>query len=190
MALTNNRVLAEKMDLYRSHGITRNPNLMSREAVGAWYYEQITLGYNYRMTDLQAALGISQMERLSDFVTRRQKLASRYNKLLNHSHLITPYQLDNTYSSFHLYVVRLKLDKLSISHLDVFKQLTADGIGVNLHYIPVHTQPYYESKGFKAQDFPEAMNYYQEAISLPLYPGLTYKHQDHVVATLEALLNQ
>lgn len=189
MALTNKGELAEKMDLYRSHGITRNPNLMTRAADGPWYYQQIALGFNYRMTDLQAALGISQLERLNDFVARRQELASRYDRLLGHLPLVTPCQLENTYSSFHLYVIRLQLDKLSISHLEVFKQLRANGIGVNLHYIPVHTQPYYESKGFKPQDFPEAMNYYKDAISLPLYQGLTYEQQDRVVANLESLLN-
>ena len=188
LALTNNSELAQKMGLYRSHGITRDPELMIGTTDGPWYYQQLTLGYNYRMTDLQAALGISQLNRLNEFVERRQELASRYDSLLGHLPLDSPYQLENTYSSFHLYVIRLQLDKLPMSHVEVFKQLRANDIGVNLHYIPVHTHPYYEYKGFKPQDFPEAINYYKEAISLPLYQGLTFEQQDRVVAKIESVL--
>jgi UDP-4-amino-4,6-dideoxy-N-acetyl-beta-L-altrosamine transaminase len=189
MALTNDDLLAEKMELYRSHGVTRDPNLMTHEPDGLWYYQQIELGYNYRMTDLQAALGISQMYRLDDVVSRRHELASRYDTLLKNFPLITPSQHPDSYSGEHLYVVRLQLEKIDKSHRQVFEDLRKNGIGVNLHYIPVHLQPYYQSMGFKRGDFPEAERYYTEAISLPMYQGLTNEQQDEVVHALAIVLN-
>lgn len=185
MALTNREDLAAKMDLLRSHGITRDPALMSRESDGPWYYEQIDLGFNYRMTELQAALGLSQLDRLEQYVKRRHELADRYDWLLSDLPLTVPCQHPDSYSSFHLYVIRLQLDKISKSHRQVFEALREQGIGVNLHYIPVHTQPYYRRIGFKEGDFPEAERYYAEAISLPLFPQLTEKQQDRIVETLE-----
>jgi len=187
-ALTNDEKLAGKMDLFRSHGITRDPNLMIGEADGGWYYQQIELGYNYRMTELQAALGVSQMTRLSDFVTARHRLATRYNKLLTKLPVKLPYQLPETYSGLHLYVIRLQLKKITQSHRQVFDALRANGIGVNLHYIPVHTQPYYNNMGFKKGDFPEAESYYQEAISLPMFHLMTLEQQDEVIAVLTNIL--
>lgn len=187
-ALTNDEKLAGKMDLFRSHGITRDPNLMIGEADGGWYYQQIELGYNYRMTELQAALGVSQMTRLSDFVTARHRLATRYNKLLTKLPVKLPYQLPETYSGLHLYVIRLQLNKITQSHRQVFDALRANGIGVNLHYIPVHTQPYYNNMGFKKGDFPEAESYYQEAISLPMFHLMTLEQQDEVIAVLTNVL--
>lgn len=182
MALTNDKALASKMALYRSHGITRDSDLMTHEPDGPWYYQQTELGYNYRMTDLQAALGVSQLARLDQYVARRHQLARRYDTLLADLPITTPWQHADSYSGFHLYVVRLQLDRIApITHRQVFESLRAQGIGVNLHYIPVHTQPYYQAMGFKSGDFPEAERYYAEAISLPMYQGLSESQQDMVV---------
>ena len=188
MAVTNDAALAQRMELLRSHGITREPSLMTKPMDGPWYYQQVDLGYNYRMTDLQGALGASQMTRLEAYVARRHELARRYDKLLTDLPVVTPWQHPDGYSGLHLYVVRLQLDQISKSHLDVFNALRAKGILVNLHYIPVHTQPYYQAMGFKEGDFPEAECYYREAISLPMYPMLTDAQQDEVVAALKEAL--
>lgn len=188
MALTNDTRLAEKMDLLRSHGITRKPELMTHEPDGPWYYQQIDLGFNYRMTELQAALGISQMQRLDQFVARRHHLAQRYNDLLADLPLTLPWQHSDSYSGMHLYVIRLQLDKISKSHKQVFTELREQGIGVNLHYIPVHTQPYYQQMGFKQGDYPKAEKYYTETISLPMFQNLTNEQQDQVVEALRKVL--
>lgn len=187
-ALTNDDELAEKMALFRSHGVTRDPSLMVGESDGGWYYQQIELGFNYRMTELQAALGVSQMTRLTDFVAKRHILASRYNELLTELPLILPYQLPETYSGLHLYVIRLNLSSINMSHRQVFDALRENGIGVNVHYIPVHTQPYYQNMGFKVGDFPEAESYYQEAISLPMFHLMTLDQQNEVVSVLTKIL--
>ena len=184
MALTNNSVLAQKMSLFRSHGITRDPLQMTHQPDGPWYYQQVELGYNYRMTELQAALGLSQMERLESYVARRHELAQRYNELLTDLQVITPWQHPDSYSGLHLYVIRLKLDKIHKTHLQVFQALREQGIGVNLHYIPVHIQPYYIRMGFSIGDFPNSESYYADAISLPMYQGLTFEQQDEVVTKL------
>ena len=188
MALTNDDQLAVKMDLYRSHGVTRDQNLMTHKPDGPWYYQQVTLGYNYRMNELQAALGISQMERLVSFVSRRHELAKRYNELLKELPVVTPWQHSDSYSAFHLYVIRLKLDKIDKNYRQVFEGLREQGIGVNMHYIPVHTQPFYQNMGFKQGDFPAAESYYSEAISLPMYHGLTDQQQEDVVRLLWLVL--
>lgn len=188
VAVTNDDQLAEKMNLYRSHGVTRDQRLMTGESDGPWYYQQIDLGYNYRMTELQAALGVSQMQRLDTFVARRHDLARRYTQLLSTLPLTTPWQHPDSYSGLHLYVIRLKLEKIYKTHRQVFETLRSQGIGVNVHYIPVHTQPHYESMGFKAGDYPKAEQYYAEAISLPMYPALGEEQQDQVVEVLQAVL--
>lgn len=188
MALTNDAAVADKMALLRSHGITRDPHQMTHDSDGSWYYQQIELGFNYRMTELQAALGVSQMERLDDYVARRHALAERYDALLAQIPVTTPWQHPDGYSGLHLYVIRLQLDKIRKTHREVFEALRARGIGVNLHYIPVHTQPYFERMGFKQGDFPEAERYYAEAISLPLYATLSYADQGCVVAALREVL--
>lgn len=184
MALTNDDYLAEKMSLYRSHGITRDEKLMTHAPDGPWYYQQVVLGFNYRMTDIQAALGLSQMSRLNEFVCKRHELANRYNKKLSQIPVITPFQGVDSYSSYHLYVIRLQLTKISKSHIKIFNLLRENDIGVNLHYIPVYKQPYYEAMGFSDNDFPEARSYYSEAISLPIYPELSYGQQDKVIEVL------
>jgi UDP-4-amino-4,6-dideoxy-N-acetyl-beta-L-altrosamine transaminase len=184
MAMTNDAQLAKRMQLLRSHGITRDQNEMSHAPDGPWYYQQIDLGYNYRMTDLQAALGLSQMQRLDEFVTKRHAIALRYDKFLAGLLVVTPWQHMDSYSGMHLYVIRLKLDMIGSTHLQVFEALRVAGIGVNLHYIPVHRQPYYEGLGFKAGYCPEAEQYYAEAISLPMYTGLTEAQQDKVIEAI------
>jgi UDP-4-amino-4,6-dideoxy-N-acetyl-beta-L-altrosamine transaminase len=188
MALTNDAALAESMALLRSHGITRDPQQMTHEADGPWYYQQIGLGFNYRMTELQAALGVSQMERLDQYVARRHQLADRYDSLLADLPVVTPWQHPDSYSGLHLYVVRLQLDELRTTHAQVFAALREQGIGVNLHYIPVHTQPHYQRMGFQAGDFPEAERYYAEAISLPMFQTMSEEQQDVVISALKKAL--
>lgn len=184
MAMTNDSQLAKRMQLLRSHGITRDVNEMTHASDGPWYYQQIDLGFNYRMTDLQAALGLSQMQRLDEFVTKRHTVAKRYDQFLTDLPVSTPLQHADSYSGLHLYIIRLTLKEISKTHLQVFEELRAAGIGVNLHYIPVYQQPYYIGLGFKAGYCPEAEKYYTEAISLPMYPGLTEAQQDKVISTL------
>ncbi len=188
MVLTNSDELAQKMALLRSHGITRNTAHMTHAPDGPWYYQQIGLGYNYRMTELQAALGVSQMQRLEAFVVRRHQLAQRYDQLLARLPVTTPWQHPDSYSGLHLYVVRLHLDKINKTHRQVFEALHEQGIGVNVHYIPVHTQPHYQRMGHKVGDYPQAEQYYAEAISLPMYQTLSDSQQDQVVAALQKVL--
>lgn len=190
MALTNDANMAHRMMLLRSHGITRSPEEMTHEPDGPWYYQQIDLGFNYRMTELQAALGVSQMERLDEFVSRRQFLARRYDAMLADFPVTLPWQRPESYSASHLYVIRLQEEMIAPSHRQVFETLRARGIGVNLHYIPVHTQPYYQRRGFKAGDFPEAERYYAEAISLPIYPGMSDAQQNQIVAAMKEALSK
>lgn len=184
MALTNDPGLARRLELFRSHGITREASEMTHAPDGAWYYQQLELGYNYRMTDLQASLGLSQMRRLDEFVSRRHVLARRYDELLSELPVAIPWQHPDSYSGLHLFVIRLRRGEAKATHREVFDSLRQQGVGVNLHYIPVHTQPYYQRMGFKAGDFPEAERYYSEAISLPMYYRLDESDQDRVVSAL------
>ena len=188
MGMTNSPELAGRMALFRSHGMTRDPALMTHSPDGDWYYQQIELGYNYRMTELHGALGLSQLDRIEQYVARRHELARRYDRLLARLPVTVPWQHQDGYSGLHLYVVRLQAGKARAGHKWVFDSLREQGIGVNLHYIPVHTQPYYQTMGFKPGDFPEAERYYTEAISLPMYSGLTDSQQDTVVAALRRAL--
>lgn len=185
LATTNQAQLANKMRLLSSHGVTRDTDLMTHESHGPWYYQQIDLGFNYRMTDIQAALGLSQLTRLDEFVSRRAALASNYHKQLANLPITRPMPGRGVDSSWHLYLIRLDLPAISASHRQVFEQLRAVGIGVNLHYIPVHLQPYYQAQGFAVGDFPEAEQYYREVISLPLYPGLALTDQLNVSTALK-----
>ena len=188
MATTRDDGLAQRMALLRSHGITRDPALMTHAPDGDWYYQQVELGFNYRMTDVQAALGASQMDRIGQYIARRHALARRYDDLLRDLPVTTPWQHPDGRSGLHLYVIRLQLDRIAKGHREVFDALRRLGIGVNLHYIPVHTQPYYQRMGFRPGDFPEAERYYAEAISLPMYATLTDAQQDEVVAALRSAL--
>lgn len=188
MALTNRADLANRMKMLRTHGVTRNPAEMTRTPDGPWYYEQIELGFNYRMTDLQAALGVSQLTRLDAFVARRRELAERYDRLLAELPLKTPGRDPRAGSAWHLYVIQLELERISKTHAEVFNGLRAAGIGVNLHYIPVHLQPYYQKLGFQRGAYPAAERYYERAISLPLYFDLSERDQDFIAAALKDLL--
>lgn len=179
LATTNSRELAEKMQLLRSHGVTRNPSLMNKESEGDWYYQQIDLGFNYRMTELQAALGISQIQRLDDFVARRNILRERYDKLLDGMTLVKPSQFEDGLSAMHLYPIKVN------NRAKIFNKLREGGIGANVHYIPIHMQPYYKSLGFKSADFPVSEKYYNSAISIPLFSTMTKNQQDKVIKCLE-----
>lgn len=188
MVLTNNKDLYEKLLLYRSHGITRDPARMTHESDGAWYYQQIELGYNYRMTDIQAALGASQMARLDAFVARRRELAARYDELLRELPLVTPHVIEGANPSWHIYVVRMAFDQISKTKQQIFEEMKEQGVVLNLHYIPVHRQPYYEKLGFRQGDFPQSEKYYDEAFTLPLYYDLTNDEQDRIVESLRKTL--
>ena len=189
MALTQDAALARRMERLRSHGITRDPADMTHTPDGPWYYQQIDLGFNYRMTDLQAALGLSQMSRLDSFVEKREELARRYRDLLaGRDVVLPPVNSLSDRSAFHLYPVGLKDD--GSTRLRVFELMRRRDIGVNVHYIPVHLQPYYLKRGFSIGMFPAAEAYYQQVLSLPIHPGLNYSQQDFVVAVLLEALNQ
>ncbi|ANK80006.1 MAG: UDP-4-amino-4,6-dideoxy-N-acetyl-beta-L-altrosamine transaminase [Rhizobiales bacterium NRL2] len=179
-AVTQDTKLSKRMARLRSHGITRDPEEMTHTPDGPWYYQQVELGWNYRMTDIQAALGRTQMERLHDYVARRNALAERYDALLAELPLTRPGRADGVLSAFHLYVIRVDSER----HRAVFEGLRARGIGVNLHYIPVHLQPYYRGLGFGPGDFLAAEAYYARAISIPLYAGLSEDEQARVVSAL------
>lgn len=185
---TNDPLLAERLRRLRSHGITRDPAAMTGPSEGPWYYQQLELGFNYRMTDLQAALGLSQLQRLDAFVARRRQLVARYGERLADLPLELPQVQAGAEPAWHLYPVRLRLERLQHGHRAIFEALRGAGIGVNLHYIPVHLQPYYRQLGFAPGDFPEAERYYAEALSLPLFPDLTDEQQDQVASTLASVL--
>ena len=188
LATTNDDSLADKMKSLRSHGITRDTSLMTSVSEGDWYYQQIDLGFNYRMTELQAALGLSQMKRLDEFVARRHECKEYYDELLDNVSIVTPFQSPDCYSSLHLYPILLKKGRIKKSRQQVFKELRASGIGVNVHYIPVHMQPYYKDQGFKKGDFPNSENYYKSVISIPLFQSLKKEMQDNVVFNLQRIL--
>ena len=188
LATTNNKKLSERMQLFRSHGVTRDPRLMTKEAEGSWHYQQVELGFNYRMTELQAALGISQMQRLDEFITKRHKLQERYDLLLEDLPIIKPYQDKDSYSALHLYPIKIQVNKVKNTKKEIFEALRKNGISVSVHYIPVHTQPYYENIGFKKGCYPNAESYYQRSISIPLYFGLTLEQQDKVIESLKQVL--
>ena len=184
IALTNDSTLADRMRLLRSHGMTRDEAAMEGESHGAWYYEQLSLGFNYRMTDIQAALGTSQIGRLEPFVERRRAIAARYDEAFANQPLTCPWQHPDTRSSYHLYIIRLHD---AGHHREAFDALRDRGIGVNLHYIPIYLQPYYRRLGFKPGHCPEAERYYGSAISIPLYPDLTDADQQAVIDAVKAV---
>ena len=190
MALTNNSLLAKRMQLLRSHGITSDEgDKYARPSEELWNYQQIDLGFNYRMTDIHAALGLSQMQRLDEFVTKRHVIAQQYNKILSDLPVISPYQHKDSYSSFHLYVISLKLDEINKTHRQVYEALRSVGIQVNLHYIPVYRQPYYERMGYSAGYCPQAEKYYSEVISVPMYPALKESDLSYIISSLTSILS-
>ena len=188
IATTNNKQLYEKMCLFRSHGITKDKKRFISKDFGDWHYEQQDLGFNFRMNDLQATLGISQLKNLDSFVSKRNDIADSYNRKLNTDLIKTPFINNNNYSSYHLYVIRLKNERINKTHKDIFKNLRKSGIGVNLHYIPVHLHPYYKKLGFKEGDFPNAEDYAQSAISIPMFPGLKTKEQNKVIKIINEIV--
>jgi UDP-4-amino-4,6-dideoxy-N-acetyl-beta-L-altrosamine transaminase len=189
MAITNDQNLAEKMQLLRSHGITRDPEKMINPTDEPWNYEQIDLGFNYRITDMQAALGTSQLKRVDKFVARRHEISHLYGSILENMPVQTQYYPDESYSGMHLYVIRINKNKVNKSQKQIFIEMREAGIGVNLHYIPIYNQPYYKKMGFSKQDFPEAERYYEEALTLPLYPDLDDGQIDKVVSSLANVLS-
>lgn len=184
IALTNDAELVKRMARLRSHGVTRYASEMTKPTEGSWYYQQIELGFNYRMTEIQAALGISQLKRVDEFVTERNRLADVYDAMLQGQPFATPWQHPDCHSSRHLYVVRAQGADPAVRRRDIFERMREEGVGVNVHYIPVYRQPYYARMGFAPADFPEAEKYYAQAITLPLYPGLTEEQQKYVVRSL------
>jgi UDP-4-amino-4,6-dideoxy-N-acetyl-beta-L-altrosamine transaminase len=179
LATTNSKELTEKMQLLRSHGITRDDTLMTKKE-GDWYYQQIDLGFNYRMTDIQAALGVSQLDRIDDFIDKRHIISDRYNDALRNTTAVLSKHNSDCYSSNHLYVVRI-LNHISFNRKKVFDKLRANGIGANVHYIPIYRQSYFKKFGYNYNDFPESEKYYSEAISLPIFPALTEREQDVII---------
>jgi UDP-4-amino-4,6-dideoxy-N-acetyl-beta-L-altrosamine transaminase len=186
--MTKDAAIAQRLTMLRSHGITRDAALMEGVADGPWYYQQQVLGYNYRMTDFQAALGTSQLRKLRAFIIRRNELAERYHQLLADLPLHLPHIRQGDVSAYHLYVVQLDEKRTSMTRAQIFESLRSAGIGANVHYIPVHTQPYYKRLGFKENDFPQSVRYYAGALTLPLFPTMTEEEQDFVVSSLRAAL--
>ena len=188
MALTNNQEIADKMILLRSHGITRDPEKMTKTPDGPWFNEQIDLGFNYRMTEIQAALGNSQLKRLDQYISKRTDIANLYRDELQHLPLKFQEKRENYCSSNHLFVIRLQLDKIKKSHLETFNDLLGYGIGVNLHYMPVYKHDFYKQFTFHARDFQESEKYYAEAISIPIFPQLKNDEQNYVIDTLNKII--
>jgi len=189
MAITNDTALADRLRRLRTHGITHDKTLVQpRPDNEIWNYQQIELGFNYRMTDIHAALGLSQMNRLDEFVIRRHQIAERYYAKLSSLPITTPHQAPNMHSSYHLYPIRVSEAESGKTQRQIYDALWQSGVAVNLHYIPVHRQPYYEKLGFKAGDFPEAESFHREVLSLPIYPTLQDSAQEHVVQTLSTEL--
>ncbi len=185
MALTNDKYLAEKMSRLRVHGITDDEVLMKQRPKNEiWNYQQIELGFNYRMNDIQAALGLSQMSRLDDYIKKRHIIAELYDKNFSNWPIKTPWKSSEFYSSYHLYPVRIEEDLKLKTQKEIYQELRKIGIAVNLHYIPVHRQPYYENLGFKKEEFPESEKFHREALSLPMFPTLSTENQKKVIKSL------
>ncbi|KAF7774113.1 hypothetical protein PCIT_a0508 [Pseudoalteromonas citrea] len=188
MATTNDPILARKMQLLRSHGVTSVDTEMTEPSQGPWYYQQVSLGFNYRMTDIHAALGLSQLQKVDTFIAKRNQLASLYNDLLNDTLIAPLFLVEGTYSAYHLFVVQLTVP-CKAKHRELVTQLRRHNIMGHVHYIPIHLQPYYQAMGFKSGDFPNAERYYESAVTLPLHPGLTIEQVQYVVDTVHDILS-
>jgi len=188
LATTNDKKLLARMQLFRSHGVTRDSKLMTKETEGGWYYQQVDLGFNYRMTELQAALGVSQMQRLDAFVAKRHSLQDRYHSFLKDLPIVLPFQDQDNYSALHLYPIQIKLEEVTKDREQIFNELRKESVGVNVHYIPIHTQPHYLKFGFKDGDFPNSESYYSRTISIPLFHAMTVEQQDNVLDALKRVL--
>jgi len=189
MALTNNEELASRLESFRTHGITRDSQSMIGESEGPWFYQQINLGFNYRITDIQAALGLSQHKRLDEFVKRRNELAKRYKKEFQNLEIRFQEVSTDNVSAYHLFVINLLNAEDIKNRKNIFTSLRDAGIGANVHYIPVHYHPFYKSLGFSKGDFPISEKYYDSAISLPMFPGLKEEDQDFVIENIKNLIN-
>lgn len=186
---TNNKELYEKLKLFRTHGITRDKKILYNKNEGSWYYEQLELGYNYRITDIQCALGISQLNKIDKFLRRRREIAEKYNEYLKDiDGIVLPYQEEYIKSSWHLYVIQLELEKFKVGRREIFEALQAENIGVNVHYIPVYYHPYYQKLGYKKGLCPNAEKLYERIITIPLYPKMTDKDVKDVVEALDRVL--
>lgn len=190
MALTNDKFLANTMARLRTHGITREIGEMQAIPDGPWYYEQLDLGYNYRLTDIGAALGMSQSNRIDEFVSRRHEIATAYNNMFANTSIQRPWQHPDAYSAFHLYIVRVNFSSCKTTQKEVFEELRGKGILANLHYIPVYRQPYYRQFGYSVADYPESEKYYREAISISIFPDLSVDEQSFVAKTLLAAIGE
>jgi dTDP-4-amino-4,6-dideoxygalactose transaminase len=190
MIVTNDVALAHRLRQLRSHGTTRVADEMENKPEGAWYYEQQSLGYNFRMTDVQAALGVSQLQRLDSLSARRVELANRYDESLEALPLILPARLKDRVSAWHLYAIEIDETRTEETRSHVFDHLRSAQIGVNVHYMPIHTQPFYRKLGFKLGDFPASEHYYRRAISIPLFPEMTEAQQGRVIAELRNVLRR
>lgn len=187
---TNDEELYRKIIIFRAHGITREKELLLNKEEGSWYYEQLELGYNYRITDIQCALGISQLGKIDAFIKRRRELAEKYNEYLSQiDGVITPYEADYSNSSWHLYVIQIELEKFKVGRKEIFEALKAENIGVNVHYIPVYYHPYYQKLGYRKGLCPNAERVYERIITLPLFPGMSEKDLQDVVYAVEKVLN-
>lgn len=190
MALTNDKGLANSMARLRTHGISRDSAEMQSTAAGPWYYEQLELGFNYRLTDIAAALGLSQFQRIDNFLSRRHEIAKLYDEVFTNTSVKRPWQHPDSFSAFHLYIARVDFASRGTTQKAVFDELHANGIMVNLHYIPVYRQPYYQQFGYSNSDYPESEKYYAEAISLPMYPDLSVAEQSFVAKSLLAAIGE
>lgn len=189
IALTNDEKIANDMAKFRSHGIIRNKNEMTQKEKGLWHYEQVDLGFNYRMTDIYAALGLSQLKRIDEFIKRRHEIANIYDKRLKKINWLSlPFQDEHSYTSYHLYIIRIKNEISEINHRDFFEKLRNSGLLVNLHYIPIYRHPFYSNMGFNKKDFPESESYFSEAISIPIFPSLRKEEQEEIVKIIKSPL--
>jgi len=190
MVLTNNKEYYEKLMLFRTHGISKDPKKLLRNE-GPWFYEMQSLGYNYRITDFQCALGISQFKKIDRFIEKRRKIVTKYNKAFQDvKEIITPFEKENVKSVYHLYMIQLKLEKLKAGRKKIFDSLRAENIGVHVHYIPVHLQPYYQEKfGYKKGDFPVAENFYNQALTLPVFPKMNNEDVNDVINAVKKVIN-